>query len=321
MPTVPARELTRSRYVTSARLACKQTELQTRSTEQRLLVVRIIGVGGGARKFWFCWKSGQNPWKSGQNPWKSLKIWTKWRPTLFEFKKWCPTFAEWHMKSPFFEGHTEKILMIFVGENLWAKSRAKTFRASLGKFGQKFFAPKNLLAPARMVRIRRATYINPRQGQGLAKCGQVWSHQTTACEISFFRTNEINWPHIKFSSHKKFRRRPGIVLFLFDLNECIVTIKHGSRPAVVSSPGPLWKKFVDGRAQLVMTRAFDRDEAVNVEGGPCPHKFLEYLVILCFERQYFHTKHCCSPKINISAPQKNLGWQCHCMRQKCLSDE
>jgi len=44
------------------------------------------------------WKCGQNPWKSGQNVWKSGQ---KWRPTLFDFIKWRPTFAEKHMKTLF----------------------------------------------------------------------------------------------------------------------------------------------------------------------------------------------------------------------------
>jgi len=45
---------------------------------------------------------------------KSLKIWEKsqksgqkWCPTLFDFKKWRPTFAEKHMKI-FVGGHTKK---------------------------------------------------------------------------------------------------------------------------------------------------------------------------------------------------------------------
>jgi len=46
---------------------------------------------------------------------------------------------------------------------------------------------------------------------------------------------------------------------------------------------------------------------------------LEYLVILCFNRQYLQqispTKYCCSPKIRHFDPYKILGWLCHCARK------
>jgi len=58
---------------------------------------------------------------------------------LLDFTKWRLRFAKKHMKT-FFGGHTKKVLMIFVGENLHAKVAQKTFAGSLEKFGQKSFA-------------------------------------------------------------------------------------------------------------------------------------------------------------------------------------
>jgi len=53
----------------------------------------ISGVGGGGSegaseppKVLICWKFWQNPWKS----------WQTWCPTLLDFKKCRPTFAEIH---------------------------------------------------------------------------------------------------------------------------------------------------------------------------------------------------------------------------------
>jgi len=48
------------------------------------------------------------------------------------------------------------------------------------------------------------------------------------------------------------------------------------------------------------------------QGGHGPsHKFLAYLVILCFEKWRPKQKHRFPPKANILLPQKNLGWLRH----------
>ena len=46
-------------------------------------------------KVLICWKSGQNFWKSRQ----------KWRPTLFDLKKWRPAFAKKQKKTLFWRSH------------------------------------------------------------------------------------------------------------------------------------------------------------------------------------------------------------------------
>jgi len=55
---------------------------------------------------------------------------------LFNFKKWCPTFAEKHI-NPFFGGHPKK--RFFMGENLLAEV-TQNFSGKFGVFGQKSFA-------------------------------------------------------------------------------------------------------------------------------------------------------------------------------------
>jgi len=66
---------------------------------------------------------------------------------LFDFKKWCPSFAEKHMKTFFQKVITKKSLW----EQICRQNRTKTFGASLGKFGRKSFAaPQNLPAPTPM---------------------------------------------------------------------------------------------------------------------------------------------------------------------------
>jgi len=104
---------------------------------QREAVVPISqpsGLGGGGagsanapQKFEICWKSGQNPWKFGQNPWKSEqkpgKSVQNWRPTLSDFKKWRPRFAEKQVKTIFWRSHQKRsanfVLQLF--GKVWAK--------------------------------------------------------------------------------------------------------------------------------------------------------------------------------------------------------
>jgi len=92
-----------------------------------LIWTAVVLVGGGGAsaptKVFICWKSA---WK--------------WRPTtLLDFKKWRPRFAENRMKT-FFGGHTKKGFHDLRGRVFAGKSCKKTFRKSLGKFGQKSFA-------------------------------------------------------------------------------------------------------------------------------------------------------------------------------------
>jgi len=68
-----------------------------------------------------------------------------WRP------KWHPTFAEKRMKTFFWSSYQKKVFMIFVGENLWAKSH-KNFLGKFGKILAKILrTPKHFLAPTPMV--------------------------------------------------------------------------------------------------------------------------------------------------------------------------
>ena len=91
-------------------------------------------------------KTGHNPWKFGQNPWKSkqnLKIsrkisenlGTKWRPTVFDFEKWRPKFAEKQMKTSL---------------SWWnEKNSRQTLHDNFGKIWTKILRTlRNLLAPA-----------------------------------------------------------------------------------------------------------------------------------------------------------------------------
>ena len=71
-----------------------------------------------------CRKSGQNLWKSGQNP---LKSGQNWRPTLFDFEKWCPMFAEKQMKTHFWRSH-QKSLHDLCGRKFVGKWRTSTFQ-------------------------------------------------------------------------------------------------------------------------------------------------------------------------------------------------
>jgi len=68
---------------------------------------------------------------------KSLKIWAKslrvWAKSLTIWAKWCPTFAE---KSHTPEDHPKKRSSRSLLENICRQKSHKTFRASLGKFGE-----------------------------------------------------------------------------------------------------------------------------------------------------------------------------------------
>jgi len=110
------------------------------------------GVGGGVAsappKVVICWKSGQNHWKfwqdlwkSGQNPWRSRKTGAQ---RCFTSKNNAQRLQrnKWH----FLGGDTKKCLHDLRGKQFVGKSPTTIFWASLGKFGQKSFAPpKNCL--------------------------------------------------------------------------------------------------------------------------------------------------------------------------------
>jgi len=87
-------------------------------------VVHEVGVQGWKRtpKSFDLLNSGKHPWKSGK----------KWRPTLFEFKKYCPTFAEKHMNH-FLEVTPKRVLN---GGNFESKSHTKLFGQVWGTSGK-----------------------------------------------------------------------------------------------------------------------------------------------------------------------------------------
>ena len=80
-----------------------------------------------------CWKSGQNTWKSGKIPWKFGK---KWRPTLFDVKKWRATFTEKQTKTFFGEVTLKRGLYDLCGRKFVGKSRTKAFRETLENSGK-----------------------------------------------------------------------------------------------------------------------------------------------------------------------------------------
>jgi len=92
-------------------------------------------------KVLICRKSEQNRWKGGQ----------KWRPMLFDFNKWHPTFPEKHTKTFVWRSYQKKVFMIFYlcGEILLAKSH-KTFRARLGNSGKNLSHPQKFPSPKPM---------------------------------------------------------------------------------------------------------------------------------------------------------------------------
>jgi len=54
-----------------------------------------------------------------------LKSWQKCRSTLFDFKKWRPTFAEKHNLRPILEVTPKTNLHVLCGRKLWAKGTQK----------------------------------------------------------------------------------------------------------------------------------------------------------------------------------------------------
>jgi len=63
---------------------------------------------------------------------KSKKIQAEWRPTLFDFKKRCTTFAEKRMKA-FFGGHPKKVFHDLCGRKTIC--RPKSHKKVAGKLG------------------------------------------------------------------------------------------------------------------------------------------------------------------------------------------
>jgi len=65
-----------------------------------------------------------------------LKSGQKWRSTLFDFKKWCPTFAEKHNLRPILEATPKTDLHVLCGRKSWAKAAQKLFRKVCGNSGK-----------------------------------------------------------------------------------------------------------------------------------------------------------------------------------------
>jgi len=65
-------------------------------------------------------------------------------PSVVWFKKMLPNVCRKTHEDLFFGGHIKKVFMFFVWRKFLGKSRTKTFRANLGKFGQKSFAPPKI---------------------------------------------------------------------------------------------------------------------------------------------------------------------------------
>ena len=91
-------------------------------------------------KVLICWNFALNPWKS----------WQKWHPTLFDFIKWRPTFAEKHKKTVF-GGHPKWGLHDLWGTRFVGKV-AQNFSGKFWKIRAKILrTPTNLPAPTPMV--------------------------------------------------------------------------------------------------------------------------------------------------------------------------
>jgi len=71
-----------------------------------------------------------------------LKSGQKWRSTLFDFKKWRPTFAEKHNLRPILEVTPKTHLHDLCGRKLWAKGAQKLFGKVWGNSGKNLSHPK-----------------------------------------------------------------------------------------------------------------------------------------------------------------------------------
>ena len=96
-----------------------------------LQVVEEAGVRLHLQKFWFV-----------ENPSKLLKTWAQMAANVVWFQKMAPNISIKTYESLFWRLYQKKVSMIFdlCGDNLQAKSH-KTFRESLGKFGQNLSHP------------------------------------------------------------------------------------------------------------------------------------------------------------------------------------
>ena len=83
----------------------------------------------------WCWRWGCRGCKRTPKSFDLLKIREKWRPMLFDFKKWRPMFA-WKHETLFWRLHQKEVFMIFVGENLQAKVAQKLFGQVWGNSGK-----------------------------------------------------------------------------------------------------------------------------------------------------------------------------------------
>ena len=82
-----------------------------------------------------CWKSGKTPWKYGQ----------KCRPTLFDFKIWCPMFSKKLGKTLFLALTPKKTSSWFLWEIMCLKKSQNNVSSQCGEYWAKIFRiPQNL---------------------------------------------------------------------------------------------------------------------------------------------------------------------------------
>ena len=108
------------------------------------------GVQAHPQTFWFVKNPGKIPENLGKIPEnldkipenleKSLKIRAKMALNFVRLQKMGPTFAEKYVKTIVSRATPKKGLYVLCGRKFIGKTRTKTFRASLGKVGQKSFA-------------------------------------------------------------------------------------------------------------------------------------------------------------------------------------